>query len=104
MAKRWLIVQPVDSNKASIKLVGRPAWLFDLLQSAGEQGVTTLQLPAGVRVSHYILILRRADLVIESVREPNEGEFSGSHVRYVDRSGARIIDRSDRLERRAVAA
>jgi hypothetical protein len=103
MTKPWLIVQPVDSNKAPIRLVGRPAWLFDLLQCAGEQGVTTLQLPAGVRVSHYILILRRAGLVIESVREPHEGEFSGSHVRYVDRSGARIIDRSDKLVRRTAA-
>lgn len=101
MARPWLIVQPVDPNKASIRLVGRPAWLFELLQNAGEEGVTTLQLPAGVRVSHYILILRRAGLLVESVRESHGGQFSGSHVRYVDRSGARIVDRGDQLDRRA---
>ncbi|TIM38380.1 MAG: hypothetical protein E5Y56_29900 [Mesorhizobium sp.] len=65
-----------------LKLDGRAAWMMRVLVKAGRRGVTTLELPAGVRVSHCVLLLRRAGFTISSPRESHEGPFPGTHSRY----------------------
>ncbi len=64
------------------KYTGRDAWMLRRLIDVGARGLTTLDLPTGVRASHYIMCLRRSGLSIESPREPHGGEWAGVHSRY----------------------
>lgn len=61
---------------------GREAWTLRVLIRHGSSGVTTAQLPPGVRFSHYILKLRRAGVRIDMVRESHSTPFEGTHGRY----------------------
>ena len=72
---------------------GRAAWALDQLMRAGERGLTPITHPAP-RWSHYVLVLRRDGVVIETVDEPHAGAFAGSHARYVLRSQVEILERS----------
>jgi hypothetical protein len=65
-----------------LQLRGRPAWCLARLIEAGSAGLTAAELPAGLRVSGYILKLRRQGIEIGTTYEPNSGEFGGSHARY----------------------
>jgi hypothetical protein len=71
--------------------VGRYAWTLARLIEAGEKGVAPVERPAP-RWSHYVMILRREGLSIETIDEPNSGAFKGTHGRYVLRTPCRIIE------------
>lgn len=73
-----------------IHLSGREAWALYALMRAGEKGITPIERPAP-RWSHYIMLLRRRGLVIETVNERHGGPFTGRHGRYVLRSKVRLL-------------
>ena len=62
------------------RLKGRVLWALNELERH-PGGITSRQYP-GVRLSDCILKLRRAGYAIETIREPHEGQFPGSHGRY----------------------
>jgi hypothetical protein len=72
--------------------IGRDAWMLRRLMAAGPRGVTTAELPAGVRASHFIFKLRRAGLLIESQEQRHGGDFPGRHVVYILRSLIEVIE------------
>lgn len=61
---------------------GRTAWMLRKLIDAGQSGVTTMSLPAGARVSHYVHQLRLAGVKVQTEYERHGGEFAGQHARY----------------------
>ena len=81
----------IGNNDGPVVTVrGREAW-------AGERGCTPIDTP-GPRWSGYVHDLRKLGIVIETIHEPHQGAFPGSHARYVLRS------RVTRLEGRGAAA
>lgn len=70
-------------GRQTVALGGRNRWLLRRLISCGSRGVTTAELPAGVRVSALIHNLRREGIPIVSEMERHTGEYAGNHVRYV---------------------
>lgn len=66
---------------------GRFAWMLQTLVEAGDRGVTSLENPAP-RISHYVFVLRKEGVSIESVEERHSGPYAGRHVRY--RLGCRV--------------
>ncbi|WP_206513262.1 winged helix domain-containing protein [Pelagibacterium montanilacus] len=66
----------------SIDLVGREAWALLELVEAGKRGCTPIDNPAP-RWSHYVWLLRGHGFTVETVDEPHDGPFAGSHARYV---------------------
>ena len=73
------VILPSES-KATFQ--GREAWALRVLMAHGSAGVTTAQLPAGVRWSHYVMKLRRAGVPIAMTREGHSAPFEGTHGRY----------------------
>jgi hypothetical protein len=73
-----------------LKVTKRIAWMLDLLKTRGDKGVTTIEVP-GARMSHYVMMLRRLGLVIETADERHSGPFSGSHGRYILRSPITVL-------------
>jgi hypothetical protein len=86
-----------DDDGPVVTIRGREAWALLALMAAGERGCTPIDHP-GPRWSGYVHDLRRLGFDIETIHEPQEGAFPGSHARYVLRS------RVNRLEDRGVAA
>lgn len=76
-----------DDHGPMVTVRGREAWALLALMAAGERGW-----------SGYVHDLRRLGFNIETIHEPHQGEFPGSHARYVLRS------RVTRLEDRGAAA
>jgi hypothetical protein len=70
---------------------GRFAWTLDKLVTAGPHGVTPLDQPAP-RWSHYVFVLRREGVPIDTIKEIHGGPFSGRHARYVLRGPVEILD------------
>ncbi|MBQ0820985.1 hypothetical protein KBI52_12285 [Microvirga sp. HBU67558] len=68
-----------------LKVTKRLAWMLNLLKERGEKGVTTIEVP-GVRMSHYVMMLRRLNLAIETVDVEHPGPFKGTHGKYILRS------------------
>jgi hypothetical protein len=77
-----------DGGERSFK--GRFAWALARLVGAGENGCTPIDHP-GPRWSHYVHVLRRAGLEIESVDERHAGPYPGRHARYVLRSAIEVV-------------
>ena len=73
---------------------GRFAWTLLRLIEAGERGVTPIDWPAP-RWSHYVFVLRREGLAIETIEERHAGPYAGRHGRYVLRTPVGIIERRD---------
>lgn len=63
-------------------LEGRELWALRELVKAGARGCTPIEAPAP-RWSHYVFLLRRRGLAIETIREPHGGRYPGRHGRYV---------------------
>lgn len=63
-------------------VTGRDAWAMEQLNRAGSKGVTPIDNP-GPRWSAYVHNLRQLGLVIETIHERHEGDFPGTHARYV---------------------
>jgi hypothetical protein len=73
-----------------LQVIGREAWMLDLLKTRGDKGVTTIEVP-GARMSHYVMKLRRMGLDIDTVDERHSGPFAGSHGRYLLRSPITVL-------------
>ena len=77
----------------TVRLEGRPAWMLEKLHAAGKSGLTTKELPAGLRVAHYVFLLRtRHGIAISTEREEHSGPYSGTHARYRLLSPITILD------------
>jgi len=70
---------------------GRYAWTLNQLVNAGHKGVTPIERPAP-RWSHYVMMLRRAGIKIETIDEKHGGPFAGTHGRYVLRDDIILSD------------
>lgn len=73
----------------SLVFSGREAWTLAQLNNAGKKGVTPIERPAP-RWSHYVMMLRRAGLDIETIHEKHGGTFAGTHGRYVLHTPVRL--------------
>ena len=69
---------------------GRFAWALARLVGTGEIGCTPIDHP-WPRWSHYVHVLRRAGLEIDTVEERHAGPYPGRHARYVLRSGVEVV-------------
>jgi hypothetical protein len=78
-------VKTTDGSTFAILVSGRVHWALDQLRKAGKAGCTPIDNPAP-RWSAYIFDLRGMGIEIETIHEPHEGEFAGTHGRYVLRS------------------
>jgi hypothetical protein len=84
-------------------VTGRDAWALGELIAAGKSGCTPIANP-GPRWSAYVHALRHErGLIIETINEAHDGQFAGTHARYVLHSRVVILSRSD-AEELAVAA
>ncbi len=86
---RWskvtLGVENPGQERRYILVSGRVRWALECLIAAGTKGCTPIDTP-GPRWSDYVFNLRAAGVDIETITEPHEGPFSGTHARYVLRS------------------
>ncbi|TIT18095.1 MAG: hypothetical protein E5W70_30460 [Mesorhizobium sp.] len=57
--KKSTITVRIERDGRTKRLDGRAAWMMTKLVEAGKRGVSPLDLPTGVRVAHYIFLLRR---------------------------------------------
>jgi hypothetical protein len=64
------------------RIHGRCAWTLRRLIKAGPNGLSSAEVPAGLRLSAYILKLRRAGIGIVTMQERHGGDFAGTHGRY----------------------
>ncbi|TPK16752.1 hypothetical protein FJ872_17935 [Mesorhizobium sp. B2-5-9] len=74
--KKFILSAKVEPDGQTVHLEGRKQ-----LINAGARGVTPLDLPTGVRMAHYIFLLRR-HFVISTRHESHGGDFGGTHARY----------------------
>ena len=77
-------------DQSTLELKGRLAFTLNEMIEAGASGITAISYP-GVRVSHSILLLRKAGFSIETVEERHGGAFTGRHGRYVLRTPLTIV-------------
>jgi hypothetical protein len=87
---RFRITKPCGSVH-DIFVSGRDRWALESLITAGSKGCTPIDNP-GPRWSAYIFNLRELGVEIETIHEPHEGPFKGSHGRYVLRC---MVTRAD---------
>jgi len=78
---RWTVA-PDGGVPFTIEAPGRMSWALSVLKLAGPVGVTTAELPPGLRWSAYVHKLRRLGVRIVTDREPNKGPLGGHHARY----------------------
>ncbi|WP_434723068.1 winged helix domain-containing protein [Mesorhizobium sp. RIZ17] len=90
--RKSTITVRVEPDGRTVKLDGRAGWMLSKLIEAGKRGLTTLDLPTGVRVSHYILLLRKAGFVISSPLERHGGAFPSSHSRYRLETAVSVVE------------
>jgi hypothetical protein len=81
-SKKFTLTVKIEPDGRTVQLQGRAAWMMRELIKAGKCGVTTIDLPAGVRVSHAVYLLRREGFIISMQREAHGGEFAGVHGRF----------------------
>ncbi|MCV0395919.1 MAG: hypothetical protein K5872_06645 [Rhizobiaceae bacterium] len=91
MTEKLQILVKVEPDGATHEMVGREAWALQNLVRAGEAGCTPIDTP-GPRWSHYVFLLRKRGIVVETIHESHGGPFAGTHARYVLRSRVRILD------------
>lgn len=90
--KKFTLTVKVDPDGRTVRLEGRAAWMMAVLVKAGKRGVTTIELPAGIRVSHAVYLLRREGFIISMQREAHGGEFSGVHGRFKIETPCSIVE------------
>lgn len=91
-----IIVVRIGDTGPVLTFRGREAWAISELANAINNGVTPIENP-GPRWSAYVHKLRKAGLVIDTVRERHCGPFPGDHARYVLRSPV-VVLRDDKTE------
>lgn len=62
-------------------VTGRVAWMLLVLIRAGAKGFASYERHAP-RASDYVFRLRGQGIHVETVDEPHDGAFSGTHARY----------------------
>lgn len=78
-----------NGRDESMTLANRDAWALYELIRCDKTGCTPIDNP-GPRWSAYVLKLRKAGFVIETIHEGHKGMFAGRHARYVLRSTATL--------------
>lgn len=92
VAKRKIQLRvTIDDGVPTMTVAGRYAWCLKHLLETGECGCTPIERPAP-RWSHYVWVLRGLGFEIETITEPHDGPYSGTHARYVLRSKVRILE------------
>lgn len=86
------IVVTVTDTGQKLAFEGREAFTVNALIEAGDKGVRPIDRPAP-RWSHYVMMLRRAGLDIETIRETHSGAFPGHHGRYVLRTRVAVLSK-----------
>ncbi|WP_370647930.1 winged helix domain-containing protein [Phyllobacterium meliloti] len=81
----------IEKDGPEMTIAGRYAWCFKRLKECGERGCTPIERPAP-RWSHYVWVLRGLGLEIETITEPHDGPYAGTHARYVLRSDVEIVE------------
>lgn len=82
-------ITPSAGRAFCIVVSGRDRWALEQLRKAGAKGCTPIHNPAP-RWAAYVHDLRALGVEIETITEPHEGEFPGTHARYVMRSGVSL--------------
>ncbi|CAN7369124.1 winged helix domain-containing protein [Aminobacter ciceronei] len=79
-----VLVYPGDAvHERRIVVPGRAGWALNELHKAGQRGCSAADFPAGLRLAHFVYLLRHEHrLVIETEHETHGGPFPGSHARY----------------------
>ena len=83
--KAQYAVTAPDGTETTITVNGRERWALECLIAAGERGCTPIDHP-GPRWSAYTYDIRGMGVEIETIHEPHDGPFPGTHARYVLRS------------------
>lgn len=80
-------VNPHDPDAAPVTIAvsGRVLWTLERLLAAGFRGCTPITEPAP-RWAAYVYTLRGLGVPIETIHEEHEGDFPGTHARYVLRA------------------
>jgi hypothetical protein len=89
---RILTVRAQVNGRQIITVCGRDAWALLALKAANDTGCTPIDHP-GPRWSGYVHKLRKAGIVIETIRETHGGPFAGQHARYILRSLVTILEK-----------
>ncbi|RWB99028.1 MAG: hypothetical protein EOQ56_19265 [Mesorhizobium sp.] len=82
----------IEPDGRTKRLDGRAAWMMRKLVDAGKRGVSPLDLPAGVRVAHYIFLIRREGFIVSTEHESHGGSFPGTHARYRLETAVTILE------------
>lgn len=79
-----VLVHPGDAaHERRIIVAGRAGWALKELAKAGQRGCSAADFPAGLRLAHFVYLLRHEhQLVVETEHEAHGGPFPGSHARY----------------------
>ncbi|WP_171207839.1 MULTISPECIES: hypothetical protein [unclassified Ruegeria] len=80
----FTIHNQIDGTR-EIAVLGRDRWALEALIAAGPKGCTPIDTP-GPRWSGYVHNLRNLGVPIETLTEPHDGPFAGTHARYVLRA------------------
>ncbi|WAX93630.1 hypothetical protein N7E70_018310 [Aminobacter sp. NyZ550] len=91
-----VMVHPGDTaHERHIVVSGRAGWALNELVKAGPAGCSAADFTAGLRLAHFVYLLRHEyELVIETEHEAHGGQFPGSHAVYRLKSPVRILDDS----------
>ena len=91
MSRTWIAFEVLQGDDTrEVKFTGREAETLLQLMDAGERGVSSLTHP-GIRLSHYVMKLRRAGVNIETNMRPFGGAFPGEYGAYILRSKCRVL-------------
>lgn len=83
-----------DGTTRTITPIGRDAWALENLVIAGSRGCTPITTP-GPRWSGYVHKLRKKyGLSIRTIEEKHDGQFAGTHARYVLVDHVEIVTRA----------
>ena len=82
----------VGEDGKVVTVRGRAPWALLEVKAANDNGCTPINYP-GARSSGYVHKLRKAGIVIETIREAHGNPFPGQHARYVLRSLITILEK-----------
>ncbi|MER9533016.1 hypothetical protein NKI89_24865 [Mesorhizobium sp. M0309] len=91
-ARKSTVTVRIEPDGRTKRLANRAAWMMRKLVEAGARGVTPLDLPTGVRVAHYIFLIRREGFIVSTAHESHGGDFCGTHARYRLETPVTILD------------
>ncbi|MEM9043253.1 MAG: hypothetical protein AAGC81_01055 [Pseudomonadota bacterium] len=83
------VIVGTGEDAREVLLSGRVLWAIQELLRAGPKGITSIDYP-GIRLAHFIFMLRKQGFAIVTEREAHGGQFPASHPRYRLHTQARI--------------